>query len=131
MIVKSYELGKFDFTNFDFFLIYGKNEGHQNEIINNNLNADFKGLMSKYDENEFVKNFETISSEIRNRSLFDENKTIIISRVTEKILKFIEKLIEINIKDTKIILKCGILEKKSKIRNLFEKKKNLIIINVY
>ena len=131
MIVKSYELGKFDFTNFDFFLIYGKNEGHQNEIINNNLNSNFKGLMSKYEENEFVKNFETISSEIRNRSLFDENKTIIISRVTEKILKFIEKLIEINIKDTKIILKCGILEKKSKIRNLFEKKKNLIIIPVY
>lgn len=131
MIVKSYELGKFDFTNFDFFLIYGKNEGHQNEIINNNLNYNFKGLMSKYEENEFVKNFETISSEIRNRSLFDENKTIIISRVTEKILKFIEKLIEINIKDTKIILKCGILEKKSKIRNLFEKKKNLIIIPVY
>ncbi len=131
MIVKSYELGKFDFTNFDFFLIYGKNEGHQNEIINNNLNSNFKGLMSKYEENEFVKNFETISSEIRNRSLFDENKTIIISRVTEKILKFIEKLIEIKIKDTKIILKCGILEKKSKIRNLFEKKKNLIIIPVY
>ena len=131
MIVKSYELGKFDFTNFDFFLIYGKNEGHQNEIINNNLNSNFKGLMSKYEENEFVKNFETISSEIRNRSLFDENKTIIISRVTEKILKFIEKLIEINIKDTRIILKCGILEKKSKIRNLFEKKKNLIIIPVY
>ncbi len=131
MIVKSYELGKFDFTNFNFFLIYGKNEGHQNEIINNNLNSNFKGLMSKYEENEFVKNFETISSEIRNRSLFDENKTIIISRVTEKILKFIEKLIEINIKDTKIILKCGILEKKSKIRNLFEKKKNLIIIPVY
>ena len=123
MIVKSYELGKIDFTNFDFFLIYGKNEGHQNEIINNNLNANFKGLMSKYEENEFVKNFETISSEIRNRSLFDKNKTIIISRVTEKILKFIEKLIEINIKDTKIILKCGILEKKSKMRNLFEKKK--------
>ena len=131
MIVKSYELGKIDFTNFDFFLIYGKNEGHQNEIINNNLNSNFKGLMSKYEENEFVKNFETISSEIRNRSLFDENKTIIISRVTEKILKFIEKLIEINIKDTKIILKCGILEKKSKMRNLFEKKKNLIIIPVY
>ena len=122
MIVKSYELGKFDFTNFDFFLVYGKNEGHQNEIINNNLNSNFKGLMSKYEENEFVKNFETISSEIRNRSLFDENKTIIISRATEKILKFIEKLIEINIKDTKIILKC-FLEKKSKIRNLFEKKK--------
>ena len=84
MIVKSYELGKFDFTNFDFFLIYEKNKGHQNEIINNNLNSNFKGLMSKYEENEFVKNFETISSEIRNRSLFDENKTIIISRQLKK-----------------------------------------------
>lgn len=131
MIVKSYELGKIDFTNFDFFLIYGKNEGHQNEIINNNLNANFKGLVSKYEESEFVKNFETITSGIRNRSLFDDNKTIIISRVTERILKFIEQLIEINIKDTKIILKCGILDKKSKVRNLFEKKKSLIIIPVY
>ena len=35
------------------------------------------------------------------------------------------------IKDDLIIINCGILEKKSKLRNLFEKSKNAVIIPTY
>ena len=58
-------------------------------------------------------------------------KIIIVSRVTDKLFKYVEELIEKEIKDTKIIFKAGLLEKKSKLRNLFEKNKKLISIPFY
>ena len=54
-----------------------------------------------------------------------------ISRVTEKILKSIHEITERNLIDLKIILKCGVLEKKSKLRNFFEKGSNLATIPFY
>ncbi len=56
---------------------------------------------------------------------------VIINRVTDKILKIIEKIVERNLKDITLILTAGLLEKKSKIRSFFEKQKNLIIIPFY
>ena len=53
------------------------------------------------------------------------------SRVSDKILKNIEKIIEKNLVDVKIILKSGVLEKKSKLRNFFEKSKILISVPFY
>ena len=46
-------------------------------------------------------------------------------------MKLIENIIEKKISDIKIILNANILEKKSKLRNLFEKNKELIIIPTY
>ena len=43
----------------------------------------------------------------------------------------IEEIIEKNLEDVKIILNAGLLEKKSKVRNLFEKSKKLICIACY
>ena len=74
---------------------------------------------------------DVIISELLNRSLFEEKKIIIVSRVTDKLFKYVEELIEKEIKDTKIIFKAGLLEKKSKLRNLFEKNKKLISIPFY
>ena len=53
---------------------------------------------------------------------------MIVNRCTDKIYDLVENIITKNISDIKIILSAGILEKKSKLRNLFEKKKELIII---
>ena len=33
MIVKSFELNKIDLSNKYFFLLYGENQGHKNELI--------------------------------------------------------------------------------------------------
>ena len=131
MIIKSYEVNKVNIKDYDIFLFYGKNEGLQNEIIEKNFVTGSKGSINKYEESEFINNYETISSEILTKSLFDEEKLLIISRVGEKIFKYIEELLNRNINNIKIILKAGLLEKRSKLRNLFEKNKKLLIIPFY
>ena len=131
MIIKSYEANKVTLKEYIIILLYGKNEGLQNEIIEKNFIFDFKGTVNKYDENEFINSYETISSEILTKSLFDEKKIFIISRAGEKILKYIEELIDKNMEDIVIILKSGSLEKRSKLRNFFEKSKKLAIMPFY
>ena len=46
-------------------------------------------------------------------------------------MNFIEDIIKAKIKDTKIIIKSNILEKKSKLRNYFEKNNDTIIVPFY
>ena len=131
MILKNFELNKLDFDKFNLLLLHGKNEGLQNDIIENYFLKNFIGQINKYDENNFINLTDVIISELLNRSLFEEKKIIIVSRVTDKLFKYVEELIEKEIKDTKIIFKAGLLEKKSKLRNLFEKNKKLISIPFY
>jgi len=131
MIIKSFEVGKLKIKEFNLYLLYGKNEGYKNEIIESKFLNKFTGIVNKYDETDFILNFEIISNEILTKSLFNEEKIIIVSRVSDKILKYIEEIKTRNFENIIIILKSGLLEKKSKIRNLFEKSKELIIIPFY
>ena len=131
MIVKVFEFNKLKTSNYNFYLFYGKNEGLQNEIINKYFVDKFEGQVDKYDENEFISNSETILSELLNKSLFDNEKILIISRVGEKIFKYIEELSGKNLNDVKIILKSTPLEKRSKLRNYYEKNKTHIITPTY
>ena len=131
MIIKVIEFNKLKTSNYNFYLFYGKNEGLQNEIIKKYFVDKFEGQIDKYDENEFISNSETIFSELLNKSLFENEKILIISRVSEKILKYIEELSEKNLNDLKIILKSTPLEKRSKLRNYYEKNKTHIIIPTY
>ena len=66
-----------------------------------------------------------------NKSFFDENKIVIISRISEKIIKFIDDLLEKDIQDITIILNSNSLEKKSKLRNLSEKEKKIGCVAFY
>ena len=131
MIKKIFELNKLNYEKFNFFLLYGKNLGLQNEVIQNFFLKNFTGTINKYDENEFLSNKNEIISELLNKSLFDNQKILVISRVTDKIINTIEEILEKEIKDTKIILKSGILDKKSKLRNSFEKNNHLVTIPFY
>ena len=70
MIIKSYEINKIDLKIYKIILLYGKNQGLQNEITENEFIYKFKGTINKYDENEFINNYEIISSEILTKSLF-------------------------------------------------------------
>ena len=65
------------------------------------------------------------------RLLFDSKKVILVSRTTSKSYEIVEDLLNRNIKNKKIIFNSGSLEKKSKIRQMFEKEKNLICIAFY
>ena len=131
MICKLFEFEKLKFENFHLFLFYGKNTGSQNEIVEKYFTNKFEGEINSYDENDFINNSETIISEILNKSLFDNKKIIIVSRVTDKVFKICEDLSNRELIDIKIILKSGVLDKKSKLRNLFEKSRRLITIPFY
>ena len=130
MIIKSFEIDKKKFDNQDLFLIYGENEGQKKEIIQI-IKKKFKGDVENYDETQILNNNELFYEKIFNQSLFDKEKTIIINRCSEKIYELIENIIEKKISDIKFILNANILEKKSKLRNLFEKNKKLIVIPTY
>ena len=131
MILKNFELNKLDTEKFNLLLLHGKNEGFQNDIIENYFLKNFVGEINKYDENNFINLADVIISELLNKSLFEEKKIIIVSRVTDKLFKYVVELIEKEIGDIKIVFKAGLLEKKSKLRNLFEKNKKLISIPFY
>ena len=131
MIKKYFDLKNINLSNFNLFLFYGNNDGLQNEVINDNFTNNFKGSVNRYDENEFITNYEILSSELLTSSLFEKEKIIIISRTSDKLLKLVEEILDKGIKDVKIIFKSSILEKRSKIRNFFEKRKDLIIVPFY
>lgn len=131
MIIKYFEIDKTDLNKFNFYLFYGKNDGLQNEIIKKSFINNFQGNINRYDEKEFIENYNIIATEVLTKSLFDSEKIIIISRTSDKILKLIQEIFERDIKDIKFILKSGILEKKSKLRNFFEKNENLVIVPFY
>ena len=131
MIIKHFELTKDKISKFNYYLFHGKNEGLKKEIIERNFIKNFKGNIDKYDENYFISNKETIISELLSKSLFEDKKIIIISRVTDKIIKIIDEIVRRNLDELIIILKSEILEKKSKLRQLFEKERELASIALY
>ena len=63
-------------------------------------------------------------------SLFAKRKIIIVNQASDKLLGTIEYLLEDN-QETRVILFCDNLEKKSKLRSFFEKNKSLAIIPCY
>ena len=130
MILKSYETNKKNIENYRFFLLYGDNEGLKEEL-SDIINNCFEGSKFKYEESEIIKNKDQFNNSIRNKSLFESKKIFTINRCSEKISETIYDIIEDNIKDIIIIINCGILEKKSKLRNFFEKSKISIIIPTY
>ena len=131
MIIKNFEFTKDKLGKFNYYLFHGKNEGLKKEIIEKIFIKNFDGKVDKYEENYFIGNKETIISELLSKSLFENKKIIIISRVTDKIIKIIDEIIKKSLDDCIIILKSEILEKKSKLRQIFEKEETLASIAVY
>ena len=130
MIIKTFEINKKKFDKENFFLIYGENEGLKNEIIKF-LKKKFIGNIEKYDEAQIISNNELFYEKMFNKSLFEKEKIVIINRCSDKIYEIIENIIEKKDTDIKIILNASVLEKKSKLRNLFEKSKELVIVPTY
>ena len=129
MILKTFDLKKITESSI-FFLLYGKNEGLKSNCVNELL-KNFNGKVFYHDEKQIIDDKTSFYENILSGSLFDRSKIIIIKRATDKICTTIEDLIDRNISNVKIILDSGVLDTKSKLRSLFEKKKNLICIPTY
>ena len=126
MIIKSFEINKIDPFKNNLILFYGQNEGLKDENIIK-LSSKFHNII-KYHEREILENQDNFFESIFSGSLFDENKFVIINQASDKIVKIIEILIEKKekIKEIAILLNANSLEKKSKLRSIFEK--NLLCV---
>ncbi len=131
MIIKSYELKKNLKKNINLFLFYGQNNGLMEEIIDKDLKPIFSKNTYKYDESEILSGLDNFKDGIFNKSFFENDKLIIINRASDKILDLIKEILEKKDESFKIIIKAGSLEKKSKLRNFFEKHKDLITVPFY
>ena len=131
MIIKSFELIKIDFKDKYFFLLYGQNEGHKKQVIDEKFKKLHKESTYLYEENEILQNEGEFFNNILSKSFFEKEKLIIISRATDKIKGLIEELLEKDIEDLTLVLNANALEKKSKLRVLFEKGKKTFCIPFY
>lgn len=129
MIIKSFEISKIKTSNQNFILLYGNNFGLKSEIINNILKE--KKVTSVYEEKEVIDNTGNFIENLSSKSLFEDVKIIKINRVSEKIYKIIFEIIEKKFENLTIILDSENLEKRSKLRSLFEKSQDCICIPVY
>ena len=125
MILKSFELNKIPEDTI-FHLLYGKNEGLKTECIYEILKRNNVKVFN-YDENQIKDQTESFYENLLSGSLFESTKIILINKATDKIYNIIQDLIERNITNAKIIINAGVLETRSKLRSLFEKKKDLIL----
>ena len=101
MIFKSYEINKINPNINHLILFYGKNEGLKNEALN--ILIKNKKNISSYEEKEILDNETIFIENILSKSLFEKEKTVVIKRATDKILKIIEILHSKDLEDTKII----------------------------
>tara|TARA_Y100000590_G_scaffold390982_1_gene467228 strand:+ start:6889 stop:7908 length:1020 start_codon:yes stop_codon:yes gene_type:complete len=137
MIVKSYEVkkNKLNLLKNNFFLLYGENFGLKKDIKNyiseelKQKNASLE-ILSLY-ENEISNNEDVFFNSVYSGSLFGEKKIINIYDCTEKIFTKIIDVYEKKPQDVYLIFFSDVLEKKSKLRDFFEKSKDAICIPCY
>ena len=104
------------------FLFYGENFGLKNEF-KKKIKAKYKNskIISFY-QDEIIKDETIFLNEVNNFSLFEEEKIFFIYQASDKILEIILKF-EKKIEGFKVYLFSDVLDKKSKLRNFFEKSK--------
>ena len=128
MIVKSFEI-KSKKSN-KFFLFYGENQGYKNQIIDEEFKKKTESIY-QYEESEILNNKERFFTNLLSNSFFENEKLILINRTTDKIKELVEEIIEKNIDGIVLILNSNSLEKKSKLRSLFEKSEIAVSVAFY
>tara|TARA_B100000575_G_C23051864_1_gene605532 strand:+ start:148 stop:1131 length:984 start_codon:yes stop_codon:yes gene_type:complete len=126
MILKYFEINKINFNKTNFLLIHGKNEGYKREEITK-IKEKLKIKITDYDEKQILENTDDFFEKSLNKSFFDEKEIILINRCSDKIVKLVEDLVEKGVNDMTFIFNSEILDKKSKLRNLFEKSKSQLV----
>ena len=137
MILKTFEIKKnlSILSKNNLFLIYGENNGLKKDVknlIRRERKKERKSieLLTLY-ENEIISNNENFYNSMYSSSLFGDKKIITINDGTDKIIKIINDIIDKYPENVILIIFSGILEKKSKLRNLFEKNNKALCIPCY
>ncbi len=128
MIIKYFNLKSNSLKQNKILLFYGNNEGLKNETISKITNNK---KISSYEEKEILENSSVFFDNLFSGSLFEDEKVFLIKRATDRLLQIIEELNERDIQNSSIIINANALEKKSKLRNFFEKHKELVSVAFY
>ena len=137
MITKSYEIQKnpSNFLRYNLFLLYGENEGLKKDIKESikfyiKQKESNVELLSLY-ETDIKDNEESFYNSIYSGSLFGNKKIITVNNATDKIIKKVEDIIDKYPKNIFLIFISDILERKSKLRKLFETNDRTLCIACY
>ena len=126
MILKYFEINKINFNITNFLLIHGKNEGYKHEEITK-IKEKLRIKITDYDEKQILQNTNDFFEKSLNKSFFNEKELILINRCSDKITNVVEDLVKKGVNDMTFIFNSEILDKKSKLRNLFERSKNQLV----
>ena len=130
MIIKNFETRKVNFEKNNILLLYGENDGAKDDFLKTILKEKFKKIQN-YNENEVLENLDNFYDTLLTKSFFDQEKIIVIKKTTNKIINFVEEIVSKKIQEFILVLISDSLDKKSKLRNLFEKDKHMICVAFY
>ena len=132
MILKSYivEQNIRVLKDYQSTLIYGENNGIKDDIKETIKKEEKDSEIITFFEEDVLKE-NLLYENIFNQSLFGDKKIIFIQEASDKIFNNIEECLEKENKNVQIYIFANILDKKSKMRNCFEKSKDLAILPCY
>ncbi len=131
MQFKSYLIEKnFESLNKNIVLFHGENLGLKNDFKTLIKTKNKKSEIIKLNQEEIVKDTNAIFNELNNLSLFNSSKIYLIELSNDKIIEIIKEIVE-KFNNQKIYIFANALDKKSKIRNFFEKSNECGIIACY
>jgi len=137
MIAKSYEILKntLSFSKYNLYLLYGENDGLKKDILESIkkivIQKEKDTEIISLSESDALDNDEKFYNILFSGSLFSKNKIVIIKDTKGKIVNLIEEIKDKNIENITIIIFSNILDKKSALRNFFEKNSYTLTIPCY
>ena len=111
-------------------LFYGENLGLKNDFKKLLKNKNIENEIISFNQEQIIKNSKTLLKEVSNISLFNKKKIFFIDEANDKILEIIKDIID-DFDDLEIYLFANLLDKRSKLRNFFEKEKLCGIVGCY
>tara|TARA_B100001057_G_scaffold460755_1_gene512095 strand:+ start:903 stop:1892 length:990 start_codon:yes stop_codon:yes gene_type:complete len=131
MIYKSYLVEEnINLINEKITLFYGENLGLKEDLKRSIKIKNKNSQIISLNQENILKDIDGFLSEIYNLSLFETEKIFFIDQVNDKIFNIIKE-IDNKLDSQKIYLFSDMLDKKSKLRNYFEKTKYCGIIPCY
>ncbi len=112
------------------FLFYGENIGLKDEFKKKIKNIYKNSEILILNQEEILKDENMFLSKLNNLSLFEKKKVLIINQVNDKFFNLLEKLSNVD-ENQKFFLFADVLEKKSKVRNYYEKSKDCALVACY
>ena len=131
MILKSYIIEK-DLTilnKYSSILAYGTNAGIKDDIKSKIKNSHKDVEIINLFEDFILKNKTIFYDTVSNQSLFFDKKIIFVNNASEKIFDTLENYLKVE--NVKIYIFAENLDKKSKLRKLFETDKDLAALTCY